>query len=107
MPSPQNPPPEPYVVITNNGFADAAAGSFEIRKTIGGFILVGPCPRCGDPMEFPWVDDSYRRTKTVITLPETRRVIPMLCTCTGSHDGRPADGIGCGAYWALEVEDSE
>jgi hypothetical protein len=102
-------PPKRYDELTNNAFADEAARTFDVRDTTGGVILVGHCPRCGDPMEFPWVDDSYRGAHSagVAALPAPRRVITMLCTCTCPHEGRPEDGVGCGAYWNLNIEDSQ
>lgn len=95
----------PYAEVTDDDFAKAAADNFDPRKTTGGVILVGPCPRCNDPMEFPWVDDTYRGITETATLPASRRIVTMLCTCTAPHEGRPDDGIGCGAFWNLTIED--
>jgi hypothetical protein len=102
-----NATPKPYAEVTDDDFATVAAENFSIRETSGGVILVGACPRCGDPMEFPWVDDTYRGvTETAtVTAPVSRRIVTMLCTCTAPHEGRPGDSFGCGAFWNLAIED--
>ncbi len=98
--------PVTYEVLTKDEYSDAAAASFEVRSSTGGVVLLGGCPRCADPMEFPWVDDSYRGSQTIATPTDaSTRIIPMVCTCTGTHEGRPEDGVGCGAYWALKAQD--
>ncbi|MGV9540171.1 hypothetical protein [Nocardia beijingensis] len=93
----------PYHEHSDDDFSDRAAGRFEARETTGGYLLIGSCPRCSDSMEFPWVDDAYLNTSQPSG---TRRVISMLCTCKGEHAGRDSDGIGCGAYWNLILEES-
>ncbi|MFE5807806.1 hypothetical protein [Streptomyces sp. NPDC056491] len=30
-------------------------------------------------------------------------VLPISCVCPGTHDGRPEDRTGCGAFWTLTL----
>ena len=101
--------PKPYEEITHPSFAEQAA-SFQAVPTRGGVVLSGPCPRCGDPMDFPHVDSVVRsglrlRPHPVPPAATAETVVPMICTCAVPHPGRPNDLDGCGAYWNVILRD--
>ncbi|MFD5517266.1 hypothetical protein [Streptomyces sp. NPDC127066] len=103
--------PEPYEEITRPSFAERAA-SFQAVPTRGGVVLKGPCPRCGDPMDFPYVDSVVRswlrrrpRPEPPTATATEETVVPMICTCAVPHPGRPDDLDGCGAYWNVILRD--
>jgi hypothetical protein len=98
----------PYRETTDAAYADTAAATFTASTPAAGVLmLTGPCPRCATVIQIPVVDGVYkglrlRRREPAPTSP-TPRVEPMICTCEEPHEGRPADRIGCGAYWLLEL----
>lgn len=94
-----------YAEITHEDYA-VQASSFTAVPTRGGVVLCGLCPRCTDTMEFPHVSKVHRRFRLFRTeggvnpsahpaqqgpAPEERPV-PMACTCSGDHPGRPPGG---------------
>ncbi|MGH3900928.1 MAG: hypothetical protein ACRDTA_22325 [Pseudonocardiaceae bacterium] len=93
-----------YDEVTDDAYGQRAAASFAAIPIRGGMVLSGPCPRCTDPMTFPYVNEVYRairpsrRTKD----PGTPK-LPMICTCEEKHLGRPSGVKGCGAYWNITV----
>lgn len=97
-----------FEIETTDAYSATAATAFVAQPTTGGIVLVGPCPRCADPMQYPWVDDSYRGILPptgLSALPANRRTAKMICTCSAPHEGRPDGEIGCGAYWNLSLEE--
>ncbi len=103
-----HPAPQPlaFEEVTDDAFGERSA-SFEVRPTEGGVILHGPCPRCGDVMEFAHVERVYRGLGRRRRHYESSSVINVACTCSGEHPGRPAGEVGCGAYWNILVENDE
>ncbi|MET9269611.1 hypothetical protein [Kribbella sp. NPDC003557] len=114
----------PYREVSEPGYAERAAGTFVIENFgVGTSLLGGRCPRCDASIEVPLVDDVFRGdlsgrpggvTRPGGTSrpggpggpdgPATRsRSVPIICTCTEVHPGRPADRVGCGAYWIFDV----
>jgi hypothetical protein len=97
----------PYEECTAPEFAEKAARSFRAVPVPGGVYLAGHCPRCTDAVEFPFVRETYRgarrRGRTAGRPDDRDDVVPMLCTCTGDHPGRPEAEDGCGAYWNLTL----
>lgn len=112
-PGPASPPlgaaePKPYEEITDPSFATKAAASFEVLPTHGGVTLQGTCPRCTDPMDFPHVNRVYRltlrrRSAAARHSGAEQNRVPMICTCTADHPGRPEGLDGCGAYWNVTL----
>jgi hypothetical protein len=97
-----------YEELTDPAFAVRAAEVFSVRPVVGGVRLDGPCPRCGDPMDFPHVDQTYKKIRVGRRSGEARKssdlgLVRMVCTCTGEHPGRPEGEDGCGAYWNLTL----
>lgn len=64
-------------------------------------VLSGSCPRCGCSFTFTYRPRAFRSPRRG---PRVRE-IPVMCTCTTEHEGRPADEEGCGAYWNVRLED--
>lgn len=94
--------PIEFVVQTDDAFAQTAARSFSVVVMRSHTSLRGPCPRCGDPMDYPIVSQVLRREEREGT---AGRHVSMICTCVVSHRGTPEDDEGCGAYWNLELVD--
>lgn len=107
--------PLPYAEITHEDYG-VQARSFTVVPTRGGVVLCGLCPRCADTMEFLYVNRVYRRFRLLraeggasssAQPPQQRRAaseegfIPMACTCTEDHPGRPSGEDGCGAHWNI------
>jgi hypothetical protein len=98
----------PYVEVTDPEFATQAALTFIYVPTSDGGFLKGPCPRCGEDMEFPLFNHVFKGG--FFRRPSARSGKPddsesMMCTCKGAnHAGRPNGEFGCGAYWKLTVK---
>jgi hypothetical protein len=105
----------PYQEITEDDYASCAAVAFTASRPVPGtLVLTGPCPRCTVIIHVPIVDGVYkssrRRRTTTAAQPEpsaTQRVEPVVCTCDEPHADRPANRVGCGAYWLLRITVSE
>lgn len=95
---------KPYDEVTDDSYGQQAAQTFATSPTPGGLILSGHCPRCTDPMAFPYVDGVYRGLgPRRVRPPRDSDKLPMICTCVEDHAGRPAGSTGCGAYWNITV----
>ncbi|MFG1820833.1 hypothetical protein ACGFIF_44255 [Kribbella sp. NPDC049174] len=90
-----------YEEVTKDEFAELAA-KFEFREIIGGYLLRGICPRCGDAMEYFHVDETVRDAQRQTA---QKPIIEMVCTCVVAHRGQGPDAHGCGAFWNLSVEE--
>lgn len=85
----------PYSETTTLDYATAAASTFTIDDHgVGLQVLRGPCPRCEALIDILIVKLVVKGASPV---PDS--VEPVTCTCEETHDGRPEDRIGCGAYW--------
>jgi hypothetical protein len=106
--SPDDPTPTEltYQEVTDPAFAGAAA-AFHVLPVPGGVVFRGPCPRCGDAMEFPHVTQTYRLGRRRRGSGRLSGTVPMICTCRSAHPGRPDGEDGCGAYWNVTVADTD
>ncbi|MEV0794103.1 hypothetical protein [Kribbella sp. NPDC050459] len=101
--------PVPYREVSEPGYAEQAAGTFVIENFgVGTSLLGGRCPRCDASIEIPLLDDVFRgdlgsRPGGGTGAPGGIRSVPIICTCAEAHPGRPADRVGCGAYWIFDV----
>ena len=112
--------PVPFEEKTSDAYAEWVESTFEsVTSRDGSIALVGACPRCEHAMEYliastvtrTWV----RRVAGLFGRPPSppapgppppapgEEVERMICTCDHEHAGRPADYLGCGAYWDLVV----
>ena len=90
----------PYLEITEPGFAPAAAATFTIDSYGAGVqLLRGPCPRCSAVIDIPVVVEVVKGAGRPGQPAGEPAEEPVICTCGEKHDGRPADRVGCGAYW--------
>lgn len=98
-----------YSVETHDSFAQTAAATFSLDvKGSADAELNGPCPRCEDPMSFPVHSHIFRRRKRPARTASDNGLVPMICTCKSmTHQGRPDDAEGCGAYWNLRIDERE
>ncbi|HEY0692786.1 MAG TPA: hypothetical protein VGD71_27565 [Kribbella sp.] len=100
----------PYREVSEPDYAEKAAATFVIEDfDIGMSLLSGLCPRCGVAIEIPLIDGVFRgdragRVDTAERAGGTRDV-PIICTCTEVHPGRPDGQVGCGAYWIFDLPD--
>lgn len=99
----------PYVEITEDDYAERAAGTFHAsRPAPGTLLLTGPCPRCHTEIRVPVVDGVYKgvgrfRLGAGREPVQSERLEPMICICDEQHPGRPTGRAGCGAYWLLRI----
>lgn len=92
----------PYRELSEPGYAEQAAATFVIEEFGGGMSLLGgQCPRCGVAIEVPLIDGVFRRH--LATGAGDVRSVPIICTCTEAHPGRPEGRVGCGAYWIFDL----
>jgi hypothetical protein len=94
--------PLPYEFRTSERYSEAVFRQEPARH--GVIILRGQCPRCAAPLSIPILDPVLggRRDFPSWLAPGGDRredATPLLCNCREPHPGRPADAIGCGAYW--------
>ncbi len=95
-----NPVQQPYLEMTDPGYAATAAAAFEIEEYENGTLsLRGPCPRCLAQIEIPVVSRVVRGLTQPAVTPDSAEVEPVICTCAEPHGGRPEGRVGCGAYW--------
>ncbi|MEV4411817.1 hypothetical protein [Catellatospora sp. NPDC049609] len=110
-----------YVEVSDDAFAVHVAGTFDAdRAREGSLILRGTCPRCRHAMEYvitSGVIRSWQQQPSAEPTPTAASPAPstapsvdtgapveqMCCTCDQEHIGRPADYLGCGAYWNLAI----
>lgn len=114
------PEPLPFKVQSSNEYAIHVARTFrDVMSKDGSLTLVGSCPRCEHAMEYliaaSGVTRSWiRRASDLLSRaenPTPPSAVPaggddvekMICTCEHDHPGRPADYLGCGAWWNLSV----
>ncbi|GAA4878811.1 hypothetical protein [Actinomycetospora straminea] len=82
----------------SKAFVDSCTEETPMRR---GVLLHGLCPRCHGPMDFPVVSQANRGTRSKGKA--RTATVPLLCTCTRDHQGRPGGEHGCGAYWNIEL----
>lgn len=111
--------PVHYEETTSSEYAELAANSFSVERLgDGSIILRGRCPRCGGLMTFVDVGKVFRRegkprATPALAVPDGdtgslpgsagSKTVVVLCTVQEEYEGRPPDGVGCGAYWALII----
>jgi len=93
------PPPLPYQYGTDDQFAQRAAATFTLEHFGTALVLSGPCPRCGQQMDFMVVEELFRAATVADPGPATP--VTMFCTAETVHEGSPDDRTGCGAFWSL------
>jgi hypothetical protein len=104
-------PPLAYEEVTEDSYAEHATG-FDIDTTPDDTIVLhGTCPRCRHVMEYVISDSVTKRAAEAVTTTAPAQdgqpsVEEMCCTCDQEHPGRPADYLGCGAFWDLALHDS-
>jgi hypothetical protein len=92
----------PYREISEPGYAEQAAATFVIEEFgVGMSLLGGHCPRCRVAIEIPLIDGVFR--SHLATGTRDVRAVPIICTCTEAHPGRPDGRVGCGAYWIFDL----
>lgn len=97
--------PVPYREVSEPGYAEQAAATFVIETfDVGMSLLGGVCPRCQAAIEVPLVDGVFRRTLSTNERAEgDHQPVPIICTCSEAHPGRPDGRVGCGAYWIFNL----
>lgn len=102
-------PSVPFEEVTSDDYAQVFARGCTAVPTSRGHLLQGRCPRCGDPMDFLVVTEVWQNITTATASAEDTSSpsdeLPLLCTCSQLHPGRPTDEEGCGAYWNVVVSD--
>ena len=112
--------PLPFREETSDDYAIHAAQTFDVvMSRDGSMALVGSCKRCEHAMEYliakdgvtkSWVrraaGPQNRAGRPAVALPapaDGENGVQMICTCEDEHPGRPADYLGCGAWWNVAV----
>jgi hypothetical protein len=101
----------PYREISEPGYAEQAAATFVIEEFgVGMSLLGGRCPRCQVAIGVPLIDGVFRSDRAagsdlIAGAGQTAsvRAVPIICTCTEAHPGRPDGRVGCGAYWIFDL----
>ena len=88
--------PVPFEETTADDYSQRFADGCTPTETRRGVLLRGPCPRCADEMEFNLITGVFLGSDAP---GRSGDWLPVLCTCRGTHPGRPTDEEGCGAYW--------
>ncbi|SFR00013.1 hypothetical protein SAMN04488564_101991 [Lentzea waywayandensis] len=94
------PSPLPFAEVTAETYAEAFSATCEPTETRRGVLLTGTCPRCGDRMDYLVPTGVFLGASGTSA---RVRPTPVMCTCNGSHEGRPDADEGCGAYWTVEL----
>ncbi|WP_329282298.1 hypothetical protein [Streptomyces sp. NBC_01451] len=92
-------PSLPYRYGTEDQFAQRAAATFTLEDFGSALVLSGPCPRCGQPMDFTVVEELFRAAPGAA--PGPAAPVVMYCTAETVYEGSPEGHTGCGAYWSL------
>ncbi|WP_143631415.1 hypothetical protein [Streptomyces thermovulgaris] len=93
--------PVPYHETTEERYAGEYTTGLRILSVDDeSVVLSGRCPRCGCACTYLYTHRSFRRPRR--GLREQR--IPVICTCSTDHPGRPDGEEGCGAYWNVLLE---
>jgi hypothetical protein len=105
MSEPGSSEPISYAEVTDDAYGHAFASSCTAARIRRGVLLRGTCPRCAHGMSFPVITEVFQTA-----VPEEQSASgadseekPLLCTCNGTHPGRPAREEGCGAYWNVRL----
>ncbi|MEU6090725.1 hypothetical protein ABZ865_28740 [Streptomyces sp. NPDC047085] len=101
------PPPLRYQHGTDPQFAQRAADTFSLEDFDSALMLSGPCPRCGQEMDFMLVKELFRdgtgEGDGTGADPVPGRPVVMYCTAEAVYDGAPDGTSGCGAFWSLTL----
>jgi hypothetical protein len=98
-----------YREVSEPDYAEKAATTFVIEDfDIGMSLLSGLCPRCGVAIEVPLIDGVFRGAGSAVRVDTAERAggaraVPIICTCSEAHAGRPDGRVGCGAYWIFDL----
>jgi hypothetical protein len=109
----------PYHEASDPAFAVKAASTFRASAGDADTVaLTGSCPRCDAGMSVVVPGEMFFANRAAFlrrmlgrsrppAVPSAGRdqEVPLVCLCTASHPGRPADRKGCGAYWNLMLSD--
>ncbi|MFI7357584.1 hypothetical protein ACIBTP_27140 [Streptomyces avidinii] len=111
--TPQSHQPVPYEETTDPRYAQEVVANHDLAHVKGNdYTLTCLCPRCGAALEIPLFEPDYRallgaRRAAAQPAPAPASAanppVPISCDCLGTHDGRPADRTGCGAFWTLTL----
>lgn len=97
----------PYDEVTSEELAASAAEQIEeVEEQPEQFLLKGSCPRCGFRTVMLIPRRVFLRGNAQSSDPTLGRRVqePMACECPRAHPNRPPGGVGCGAYWVLELQ---
>lgn len=98
-----------YEEVSEDFYAERFLAAAKVTEDADSVELIGPCPGCGHVMTFliteyaahrHWFGFRFQQLLNPGPDPEP---VPMLCTCEEDHPGRPAEGVGCGAYWNVRL----
>ncbi|WP_142165772.1 hypothetical protein [Streptomyces luteogriseus] len=95
------PPSLRYQHGTDLEFAQRAAATFALEDFGSALVLSGPCPRCGQEMDFMLVKELFRDGTGADPAPG--RPVVMFCTAEAVYEGSPDGTSGCGAFWSLTL----
>ena len=94
---------DPYKEMTEDDYARMYTARLVVTPVNDEtMVFSGICPRCGCACTFVAARRAYRwrprgRVRGAVG-------IPMYCTCTTEHPGRPVNEKGCGAYWNVNLD---
>ncbi|WP_327266097.1 hypothetical protein OG444_36195 [Streptomyces sp. NBC_01232] len=122
--TPQSHQPVPYEETTDLRYAREVVQNHELTHVKGDdYALTCVCPRCGAALEIELFEPGFRALTPAAQqpgaqpppapapvpaqgpapAPASSTVLPISCVCPGTHDGRPEDRTGCGAFWTLTL----
>lgn len=96
----------PYAEVTDDAWSTVAAatwdGTVDPANALNTLTLSGPCPRCKHIVSEPVVLSADLSPAVEDFVPSLAAGEATLrCDCGRDHEGRPATGHGCGAFWRL------
>ena len=93
-----------FELVSLDFYGDKFAENCKVTETARGSRFAGECPRCSTAMTFDWVHTYTRATHSSASGATVQwKDVPVMCTCTKSHQGAPPGELGCGAHWRVEV----
>ncbi|MGI5499361.1 hypothetical protein [Lentzea sp. CA-135723] len=110
MTDPVDAEPIPYAEVTAESYGRDFAASSAGTPMRRGVLLRGTCPRCRHGMSFPLITRVFQTGGAETergTTAEGQEDKPVLCTCDGTHPGKPFREEGCGAYWNVRLTTEE
>ncbi|MFJ7586649.1 hypothetical protein ACIQZO_04455 [Streptomyces sp. NPDC097617] len=113
--------PVPYEETTDPRYAQDVVANHDVAHVKGkDYTLTCVCPRCGAALAVPLFEPDYRAllgarrsaaqpaaapapSPAPTSAATANPPFPISCDCPGTHDGRPEDRTGCGAFWTLTL----